>query len=70
MARLLGLEIIGRIVAKHNSYKAEVDTYYLGERYKISWPSRGQDEQQAQNDFALIRVSEVDQQINSRAYKR
>jgi hypothetical protein len=32
MARLLGLEIIGRVVTKHNSFKAEVDTFYLGER--------------------------------------
>ena len=57
MARLLGLGNIGRVVTKHNSFKAEVDTYYLGKRYKISGPSRGQDEQQAQNDLALIRAS-------------
>jgi hypothetical protein len=57
MARLLGLENIGRAVSKHNSFKAEIDTFYLGERHKISGPPRGQNEQHAQHDLALIRAS-------------
>ena len=42
MARLLALENVGRVDSKHNSFKAEIDTFYLGERYKFSGTPRGQ----------------------------
>ena len=59
MARLLALENVRRVVSKHKSFKAEIDTFYLGERYKFSGPPRGQNEQHAQHDLALIRAFAV-----------
>ena len=48
---------IGRVAKNHNTYRAEVDTYCLGERYKITGPSRGSDEHKAFDDLLRIRAS-------------
>ena len=48
---------IGRVAKSHNTYRAEVDTYCLGERYKITGPPRGSDEHKAYDDLLRIRAS-------------
>ena len=48
---------VGRVTKKHDNYKAEVDTYCLGERYKITGPPRGSDENKALDDLLRIRAS-------------
>ena len=48
---------IGRVAKSHNTYRAEVDTYCLGERYKFTGPPRGSDEHKAYDDLLRIRAS-------------
>ena len=48
---------VGRVTKNHDNYKAEVDTYCLGERYKFTGPPRGSDEHKAYDDLLRIRAS-------------
>ena len=48
---------VGRVTKNHDNYKAEVDTYCLGERYKFTGPPRGSDEHKAFDDLLRIRAS-------------
>ena len=48
---------VGRVTQNHDNYKAEVDTYCLGERYKVTGPPRGSDEHKAYDDLLRIRAS-------------
>ena len=48
---------LGRVVTKHGSFKAEIDTKDEGERHYITGPPRGDDEQRASDDLLRIRAS-------------